>query len=59
MLLWTEWSGDPASNPSDELMVFNGIYDGDIQRFERVSRENRLETTWSLYRVRSSVVKKM
>jgi hypothetical protein len=25
MLLWTEWSGDPASNSSDELMVFNGI----------------------------------
>ncbi len=41
MLLWTEWSGDPAANPSDELMVLNGIYDGDIQRFERVSRENR------------------
>lgn len=57
MLLWTEWSGDPAANPSDELMVLNGIYDGDIQRFERVSRENRPETTWSLYRVRSSVVK--
>ena len=57
MLLWTEWAGDPATNPSDDLMVLNGIYDGDIQRFERVSRENRLGTTWSLYRVRSSVVK--
>ena len=57
MLLWTEWAGDPAINPSDDLMVLNGIYDGDIQRFERVSRENRLDTTWSLYRVRSSVVK--
>jgi hypothetical protein len=57
MLLWTEWAGDPAANPSDDLMVLNGIYDGDIQRFERVSRENRLDTTWSLYRVRSSVVK--
>jgi hypothetical protein len=57
MLLWTEWTGDPATNPSDDLMVLNGIYDGDIQRFERVSRENRLGTTWSLYRVRSSVVK--
>ena len=42
MLLWMEWSGDPADNLSDELMVLNGIYDGDIQRFERVSRENRL-----------------
>jgi hypothetical protein len=57
MLLWTEWSGDPAANPSDDLMVLNGIYDGDTQRFEQVSRENRLGTTWSLYRVRSSVVK--
>jgi hypothetical protein len=38
-------------------MVLNGIYDGDTQRFEQVSRENRLGTTWSLYRVRSSVVK--
>ena len=57
MLLWTKWSGDPAANPSDDLMVLNGIYDGDTQRFEQVSRENRLGTTWSLYRVRSSVVK--
>lgn len=57
MLLWTEWAGDPATNPSDDLMVLNGIYDGDIQSFERVSRENRLDTTWSLYRVRSSVFK--
>jgi hypothetical protein len=55
MLLWTEWAGDPATNPSDDLMVLNGIYDGDIQRFERVSRENRLDTTWSLYRVHLSL----
>lgn len=34
MLLWTEWAGDPAANPSDDLMVLNGIYDGDTQRFE-------------------------
>jgi len=57
MLLWTEWAGDPTSNPSDDLIILNGIYDGDIQRFERVSRESRLDTTWSLYRVRSSIVK--
>ena len=57
MLLWTEWAGDPAANPSDDLMVLNGIYDGDTQRFEQVSRENRLGKTRSLYRVRSSVVK--
>ena len=25
MLLWTEWSGDPAANPSDYLMVLNGM----------------------------------
>ena len=23
MLLWTEWAGDPANNPSDDLMVLN------------------------------------
>ena len=39
MLLWTEWAGDAQSDPSDNLMILNGIYDGDIQRFERVSHE--------------------
>ena len=33
MLLWTEWAGDPAANPSDDLMVLNGIFDGYTQRF--------------------------
>ncbi|QNI62374.1 hypothetical protein [Synechococcus sp. TAK9802] len=36
MLLWTIWAGDPQADPSDQLMILNGIYDGDIQRFERV-----------------------
>ena len=36
MLLWTTWAGDPQADPSDQLMILNGIYDGDIQRFERV-----------------------
>ena len=57
MLLWTEWSGDPAANLSDELMVLNGIYDGNIHRLERVNGENRLGKIWSLYRLRSSLVK--
>ena len=39
MLLWTTWAGDPQADPSDQLMILNGIYDGDIQRFERVSHE--------------------
>jgi hypothetical protein len=58
LLLWTQWNGDPAEDPSDELAILNGIYDGDIQRFERVSREPMESGTWSLYRVRSAVVKR-
>ena len=30
MLLWTTWAGDPQADPSDQLMILNGIYDGDI-----------------------------
>ena len=58
MLLWTEWEGDPPLDPSDDLRILNGIYDGDIQRFERVSRRSIPTGTWSLYRVRSEVVKR-
>ena len=58
MLLWTEWGGDPQADPSDRLMLLNGIYDGDIQRFERVSQEQRATGSWNLYRVRSAVVKR-
>ena len=36
--LWSIWSGPPELNPSDSLEVLNGIYDGDIQRFERVRK---------------------
>jgi hypothetical protein len=39
ILLWTTWAGDPQADPSDQLMILNGIYDGDIQRFERVSHK--------------------
>ena len=58
MLLWTTWGGDPQEDPSDDLMILNGIYDGDIQRFERVSREQSAAGSWNLYRVRSAVVKR-
>ena len=58
MLLWTEWGGDPEADPSNNLMILNGIYDGDIQRFERVSHERTARGSWNLYRVRSAVVKR-
>ena len=58
MLLWTEWGGDPENDPSNNLMILNGIYDGDIQRFERVSHERTATGSWNLYRVRSAVVKR-
>jgi hypothetical protein len=58
MLLWTEWKGDPKLDPSDDLRILNGIYDGDIQRFELISRELIPSGQWSLYRVRSEVVKR-
>ena len=58
MLLWTEWAGDAQSDPSDNLIILNGIYDGDIQRFERVSHEKTATGSWNLYRVRSAVVKR-
>ena len=58
MLLWTTWTGEPQDDPSDQLMILNGIYDGDIQRFERVSHEQTAAGSWNLYRVRSAVVKR-
>ena len=58
MLLWTTWAGDPQADPSDQLMILNGIYDGDIQRFERVSHKQTEAGAWNLYRVRSAVVKR-
>ena len=58
MLLWTEWGGAPEADPSNDLMILNGIYDGDIQRFERVSHELTATGSWNLYRVRSAVVKR-
>ncbi len=58
MLLWTTWAGYPQADPSDQLMILNGIYDGDIQRFGRVSHKQTAAGTWNLYRVRSAVVKR-
>ena len=58
LLLWTLWHGDPDQNPSDQLRVLNGIYNGDIQRFERIRRDQTDGHSWSLYKVRSPVVKR-
>ena len=58
LLLWTLWQGDPDSNPSDQLRILNGIHDGDVQRFERVRRDVVDGASWSLYKVRSAVVKR-
>ena len=58
MLLWTLWHGEPDQNPSDQLRVLNGIYNGDIQRFERIRRDLTDGQSWSLYKVRSPVVKR-
>ena len=58
LLLWTLWQGDPDTNPSDQLRILNGIYDGDVQRFEPVRRDVVAGASWSLYKVRSAVVKR-
>ncbi|MGB1776416.1 MAG: hypothetical protein ACPHGV_08775 [Synechococcus sp.] len=58
LLLWSLWTGPPEANPSDDLVVLNGIYDGDLQRFERVGRQSVAEGEWSLYRVRSQIVQR-
>ncbi len=57
-LLWSIWSGPPDENPSDDLVLLNGIYDGDVQRFERVGRQAVTDGVWSLYQVRSQVVQR-
>ena len=58
LLLWTIWQGDPDQNPSDQLRILNGIYNGDTQRFERIRRDQINGKSWSLYTVRSPVVKR-
>ena len=59
LFLWSIWSGPVDQNPSDSLTVLNGIYDGDVQRFERVRRESRADgSVWSLYRIRTQVVQR-
>ena len=58
LLLWTVWHGELDQNPSDQLRVLNGIYNGDIQRFERIRRDQTNGHSWSLYKVRSPVVKR-
>jgi len=56
MLVWSLWNGDQASDPSDSLMVLNGIYDDDIQRFDKVRSTSQGDGTWALHRVRTAVV---
>lgn len=56
MLIWSLWNSDLDSDPSDSLVVLNGIYDGDIQRFDKVRSVSQGESTWALHRVRSTVV---
>ena len=57
--LWSIWSGPPELNPSDSLAILNGIYDGDIQRFERVRMQTHTDgTVWNLYRIRTQVVQR-
>lgn len=56
MLVWSLWNGDQASDPSDSLVVLNGIYDGDIQRFDTVRTSRQGDSSWALHRVRSSIV---
>ena len=59
LFLWSIWSGPADQNPSDSLTVLNGIYDGDVQRFERVRQESRPDgRVWSLYRIRTQVVQR-
>jgi len=58
LLLWTIWQGDPDQNPSDQLRILNGVYNGDTQRFERIRRDQINGSSWSLYTVRSPVVKR-
>ena len=56
MLVWSLWNGDQASDPSDSLIVLNGIYDDDIQRFDKVRSTSQGDGTWALHRVRTAVV---
>ena len=39
-------------------MILNGIYDSDIQRFERVSHEKTATGSWNLYRGLLAVMKR-
>ena len=48
LLLWTLWHGEPDQNPSDQMRVLNGIYNGDIQRFEWIRRDLTDGQSWSL-----------
>jgi len=58
LLLWTIWQGDPDQNPSDQLRILNGVYNGDTQRFERIRRDQINSSSWSIYTVRSPLVKR-
>jgi len=58
MLVWSLWSGDPALDPSKNLIVLNGLYDANILRFDKVRSAIINGKTWSLHRLRSPVVKR-
>jgi hypothetical protein len=56
LYLWTLWSGSQQENPSDDLAPLNGVYDGDLSRFELLRRERRDGLSWSLYGVRDRFI---
>ncbi|QEY31854.1 hypothetical protein EVJ50_05955 [Synechococcus sp. RSCCF101] len=56
LYLWTLWPGDEAENPSDDLTVLNSIFNADLDRFERLSRERIGSRIWSLYTVHGRFV---
>ena len=58
MFIWSLWAGDPQSDPSDNLIVVNGLYDANILRFDKVRSTQINGKTWSLHRLRSPVVKR-
>ena len=51
--LWTRWSGDAASNPSDRLTVLNAPTDHNIDRFALLDSRRDGPAEWRLYKVRS------
>ncbi|QNJ16174.1 ion-channel domain-containing protein [Synechococcus sp. A18-40] len=44
LLLWTVWHGELDQNPSDQLRVLNGIYNGDISALSGSAGIRRMVT---------------